>query len=279
MRPRYRRGSILDMNTLRSALYDCRVMHRRLKPKLHHFNYRMFYFALDLDELDEVAKRVRGFGHNRRSLYEFRDSDHLTVPSKEQCGIRANLAVWLAGQGVTLALDAQVTFLTMVRMLGYVFNPVSFFFIADADGVPTMAVVQVGNTFRELKPFLLPQPESPGYFRLTTPKHFYVSPFSDLDIYFDFKLKVPNKHLEIHIDDRDGSDRLLLTSLTGKRVPLTTWNLARLTLRCPLVTLKVITMIHWEAWRLWMKKLPFHRKSANQDLQRGVLLPHLPIKK
>jgi uncharacterized protein len=262
---------------LRSALYECRVTHQRLAPKRHGFRYRMFYFALDLAELDEIPRRVWGFRHNRRHLYEFRDRDHLVMPGLETAGIRANLAAWLASQGTLLADDARVTFVTMVRMLGYVFNPVSFFFVSDAAGTPTHAVVQVGNTFGELKPYLLAAPEGEGYFRLVTPKHFYVSPFSDLNVSFDFRLHVPDANLKIHIDDRDGDDRLLISALTGRRVPLTTWNLCKLTAKSPLITLKVIAMIHWEAFRLWWKKIPFHRKGANPSAQRGVFRPHTSL--
>ena len=264
---------------LQSCLYECRVMHQRLTPKRHGFSYRVFYFALDLDELDEAASRVLGFAHNRRSIYEFRDTDHLTLPGMESAGVRANLTSWLAAEGVTLPSEGRVTFLCLPRMLGYVFNPVAFYFCANADGTPLCAVVQVGNTFREIKPYLIRQPESEGFFRLVTPKHFYVSPFTGLEASFDFKLRVPCEHLEIHIDDREGDSRLLVSALTGRRKQLTTWNLLQLTLKCPLVTLKVITMIHWQALRLWIKRVPYLRKAADPHLQRGVMNPHSSLTK
>ena len=105
-------------------------------------------------------------------------------------------------------------------MLGYIFNPVSFYFCFDADGAPLCAVVEVGNTFREKKLFLLREPAGENLFRLVAPKHFYVSPFSDLDLHFDFKLRVPGETLEIHIDDRAGDETLLLSALTGRRESL-----------------------------------------------------------
>jgi DUF1365 family protein len=162
-------------------------------------------------------------------------------------------------------------------VLGYIFNPVSFYFCADAAGAPLCAVVQVGNTFRELKPYLLPTVSADGGFRLVTPKHFYVSPFSELDVAFDFKLKVPGAHLEIHIDDRAGERRVLLSALTGRRVPLSTARLAWLTLKYPLITLQVIFLIHWHALLLWFKRLPWHRKSAHPDLQRDLFQPHASL--
>lgn len=114
-------------------------------------------------------------------------------------------------------------------------------------------------------------------FRLITPKHFYVSPFSALDLAFEFKLRVPDETLDIHIDDRDGDRRVLLSALTGKRVPLTTSRLSWFTLKYPLITLKVISLIHWHALLLWFKRLPFHRKTAHPELQRDVLNPHASL--
>lgn len=262
---------------LRSCLYECEVMHHRLAPKEHQFRYKIFMFALDLDELDLVTARVRGFSRNRRNLYEFRDRDHLTVPGGESSSARENLTGWLATRGIQFPASGRITLVTLPRVLGYIFNPVSFYFCSDAAGAPLCAVVQVGNTFRELKPYLLPAPGADGAFRLVTPKHFYVSPFSELDLAFDFKLKVPSEHLELHIDDRAGDRRVLLSALTGRRVPLTSARLAWLSLKYPLITLKVIFLIHWHALLLWSKRLPWHRKSAHPDLQRDVFHPHASL--
>ena len=137
--------------------------------------------------------------------------------------------------------------------------------------------MEVGNTFREMKPYLLREPGNGGTFRLITPKHFYVSPFSPLDLAFDFKLRVPGETLDIHIDDRAGERRVLLSALTGKRAPLTTARLLWFTVKYPLITLKVIFFIHWHAFRLWLKRLPIYRKAANPELQRDVLHPHASI--
>lgn len=263
--------------SLRSCLYECEVMHHRLAPKEHHFRYNIFMFALDLDELDLVAARVRGFSHNRRNLYEFRDRDHLTLAGGETSSLRQNLTAWLALGGIQFPATGRITLVTLPRVLGYIFNPVSFYFCSDATGAPLCAVVQVGNTFRELKPYLLPTASADGAFRLVTPKHFYVSPFSALDLSFDFKLKVPSEHLEMHIDDRADGRRVLLSALTGRRVPLTTTRLAWLSLKYPFITLKVIFLIHWHALLLWSRRLPWHRKSANPDLQRDVFQPHTSL--
>jgi DUF1365 family protein len=274
------------MGDLKSCLYECDVMHHRLEPKEHHFRYRIFMFALDLDEIDAVAAQTLGFARNRRSVYEFRDRDHLTLPELGEHGtVREHVVAWIAQQGVELPPDARITLVTLPRVFGYIFNPVSFYFCTDAAGAPLCAVVQVGNTFRELKPYLLREPDTAGGFRLITPKHFYVSPFAALDLAFDFKLKLPGDLLDIHIDDRAidrdaGTDRrVLLSALTGRRVPLTSDRLAWFTLKYPLITLRVIGLIHWHAFLLWLHKLPWHRKAANPQLQRDVFHPHASLTK
>ena len=263
---------------MNSCLYECCVMHHRITPKEHSFRHRIFMLALDLDEIDTLAARIPFLSRNRRNLYEFRDRDHLTLPGLERATVKENLTAYLAQNGIRFPSGGRISLITLPRVLGYIFNPVSFYFCADAAGSPLCAVVQVGNTFREMKPYLLREPAGEDSFRLITPKHFYVSPFSALDLAFDlafdFKLRVPGEHLDIHIDDREGERRVLVSALTGKRAPLTAARLAWFTLKYPLITLKVIGLIHWHALLLWAKRVPFHRKAANPGLQRDVLNPH-----
>jgi len=262
---------------MNSCLYECRVMHHRLAPKVHHFRYRIFMFALDLDEIDAVAARIPFFSRNRANLYAFRDRDHLTLPGRETASVKDQVIGWLAAQGIEFPAGGRMLLVTLPRVLGHVFNPVSFYFCSDAEGRPLYAIAEVGNTYGELKPYLIDERAGDGQFRRLTPKHFYVSPFFDLNLAFEFKLRVPDERLDIHIDDRDGSDRVLLTSLTGRREPLTAARLAWFTLKYPLITLKVIGLIHAHAALLWLKRIPWHRKDANASLQRGVLRPHASI--
>lgn len=272
-RPEPGAASAAPPAAFRSCLYECSVMHQRLVPRPHRFQYNLFMFYLDLDELDQLATQTPLFSRNRRNVYSFWDADHLQLSSAD---LKQNLALYLAQQGVAFPAGGRIMLLTLPRVLGYIFNPVSFYFCFDAQGVPLCAVAEVGNTFREQKPFLVAREDSSGdRFRRVAPKHFYVSPFSSLELKFDFKLRLPEGRLELHINDLDAQDQpVLLSALAGTRAPFTNARLAWYTLKYPLLTLRVIFLIHWHALLLYWKKIPFHRKAANAALQRDVYRPH-----
>jgi len=255
---------------LRSSLYECEVVHERLHPKKHGFRYRLFYLDLDLEELPALRKKLWLFGHNRFNLFQFRDSDHLDLGAET---LRENLELYLGKHGIVLPEDARVRLVTLPRIAGYIFNPVCFYFFSDRDGKPLHALVEVCNTFKELKPYLIRDVDGDS-FKLTAPKHFYVSPYTSLETSFEFRLKVPGDKIEIHIDDVEDGRTILLSWIRGERRALTNRRLAWCAIKYPLLTLQIILKIHWQALRLYLKKLPFHRKSENPEQQREVLRPH-----
>ncbi len=261
---------------MNSCLYECHVMHRRILPKAHQFAYRIFMFSIDLAEVGHIAGSVSGFSYNHSNVYSFRDRDHF-APTDEP--VREKLARYLGEQGIDLPAAGRVQLLTLPRVLGYIFNPVSFFFCFEPDGEPLCAVVEVGNTFREMKLFTIREFSESGAFRLRVAKDFYVSPFSSLDTEFDFKLRLPGDRLDIHIDDYHRGACTLVSALTGERAELTTRQLWWFTLKYPLITAKVIFLIHWHALLLWLKRVPFIAKTANVEGQRGVLRPHRSLAK
>ena len=279
---------------MKSCLYECEVMHARFSPRRHRFAYRIFLFALDLDELPDLPRRIGLFGHNRRHLYALHDRDFLPVdeprhPSGPAApaaaagatpGLKARVAAYLRSHGIELG-DGSVLLITLPRIAGYLFNPVSFYFCRDRDGRPLCAIAEVTNTFREMKPFFVPADPADaarGVFRLRVPKQFYVSPYSDVDVAFDFHLRLPGDQLAIRIDDYVGEERTLTSTLAGPRRALTTGRLAWFTLKYPLLTLRVISLIHWHALLLWAKRVPWFAKAARAADQRDLYRPHSSLK-
>jgi uncharacterized protein len=258
---------------MNSCLYECSVMHHRFAPKVHHFQHSIFMFYLDLDELNLLSKKIMPFSYNRWNLYSFRDSDH--EPAGEN-SLKNRIMAFLRTNGIETGPFGRVMLLTLPRMLGYVFNPISIYFCFDKENKPIASVAEVGNTFLEKKLYLLGRDElsANGVFNKITTKHFYVSPFSALDLNFDFKLKIPGEVLDIKVDDREGDEKILVSTLTGQRTALNNRRLLWFTIKYPLVTLKVIFLIHWHALLLWLKGVPFHRKVADAQSQQDVLRPH-----
>lgn len=266
-------------------------MHHRFAPKEHRFLYRIFLFAFDLDELETLHRRLRFFSLNRRNLYSFRETDYLPVAepvhngSDDQrhptdgtpAGLKRRVVRHLANRGIDLT-GGRVVLVTLPRVLGYLFNPVSFYFCHDHTGAPVAALAEVTNTFREMKPFVLgPETRCDGAFALRTPKYFYVSPFTDMDVSFDFTLRPPGERLSVQIDDYDAGRRTLTSTLAGPRHALTDRALAWFTLKYPLITLRVIMLIHWHALRLWLKRVPWFAKAARPDAQRDLYRPHASL--
>jgi len=260
-----------------SCLYECRVMHHRFHPKEHRFDYRIFLMGIDLDELPALSKRLRFFSLNRRNLYSFREEDYL--PTGTAPTLRARVAAYAAERGVELN-GGRIFLLTLPRVFGHVFNPVSFYFCYDRAGAPIAAIAEVTNTFKEMKPYWLgpatqAQPDAP--FRSRVPKLFYVSPYSDVDVAFDFALCPPAEQLTVRIDDYAGTHRTLTSTVAGPRRPLTDGRLLGWLVKYPLLTVRVVALIHWQAFRLWLKRVPWFAKSARAADQRSLFRPHRSI--
>ena len=270
------------------------MTHARFAPKPHAFAYRIFLFGLDLDELPELHRRLRWFSHERRNLYSFRENDFLPLHEPSWPGppspanrvpagsnLKSRVLAHLADHGIDLT-GGRVLLVTLPRVAGYLFNPVSFYFCYDRHDRPVAAMAEVTNTFREMKPFLLDRPEpaqNGTRFQVRLPKQFYVSPFSDVDVAFDFELNTPGQRLDIRIDDYTGDARTFTSTLHGLCQPLTVAKLAWFALKYPLLTLQIITLIHWHALRLWLKRVPWFAKAARSEDQRDLYRPHASLRK
>ncbi len=257
--------------SLNSALYKGLVMHHRFSPRVHKFHYRTFQWWIDLDEPKQLAKKHLFFGYNKFNLFSFYDKDHINGEQNNRT-VKENIVTYLTENGVNWQ-GGKIFLLTNLRTFGYLFNPVSFYYCFDKQGAPFCAVAQVGNTYYEMKPFLLTDFNGKT-FDLRIKKHFYVSPFTQLDDEFDFKLALPGEKLNIKIDDHRNGEKFFISTLSGERKAMTNRNILFSFLRFPFITLQVIFLIHWQALKLWLKKIPHQAKAANKHLQQDVLRKH-----
>jgi DUF1365 family protein len=218
-------------------------MHARRSPARNVFRYPVAYFLLDLDELDQLPVAV-----NRRGLVSFRDRDHFDGgPVKEEV--------------LRLAADPaieRVLCLTQLRVFGFVFNPVSFYWCYRGDGRLSCVVAELNNTFGERLPEVLRGPE----LRYEQAKRLHVSPFNGLDQDYEWAFSQPGDEVWARVHVREGAARPLTAVLHGRRRELTRGSLARFLVRYPLLPLRIVWLIHWQALRLWLKRVPFHHKPA-----------------
>jgi DUF1365 family protein len=232
---------------VKSALYTGTLMHVRRGPTRHVFRYPVSYWLLDLDELPELQRRIRLFSVNRPNVVSLRDRDHFDGAPLKQAVID------LAGDPTI----ERVLVLTQPRVLGYVFNPVSFYWCYRGDGSLACMVSELNNTFGERLPEVLRGPE----LRYEHRKRLHVSPFFGLDHSYEYAFSEPGDEVCARIHVRDDEGRLPLTAvLHGRRRELSNGSLAAVLLRYPLQPLQVTALIHFEALRLWRKRVPFHHK-------------------
>lgn len=237
-------------------LYECAVNHTRISPKKHAFDYRVFMLAIDLDNFPKLPLLSK----NRFNLFSIDDRDHIHTDPKKST--RENLSALLADKGTEVPEDAHITLLTFPRVLGYAFNPVSFYYISSKSREPITAVAEVTNTYREMKLFPLGIPDAEGKFDRLIAKNFYVSPFSDPNDAFHFRIAQPGEKWHVSINNLTDSNPTLLSSITGERRTLTTSRLALYTVKYPLISLSIIFRIHLHALLLFLKKVPHFPKST-----------------
>ena len=248
--------SSLASLAVKNSLYECHMSHTRVSPKKHTFSYKVFMFAIDLDHFPKLPLLSK----NRFNLFSIDNRDHIHTDPKKST--RQNLTTFLANHGTQIPTDAKVTLLTFPRILGYSFNPVSFYYIHSHNGQPITAVAEVTNTYREMKLYPLGKPDAQGNFDHTTPKEFYVSPFSDPNDTFHFRLHQPTDTWTVFIDNLTTGKPTLLSQIRSQRKPLTTPRLAWFALKYPLLSLTIIFRIHLHALLLFLKKIPHFPKST-----------------
>ncbi|ODN71947.1 DUF1365 domain-containing protein [Methylobrevis pamukkalensis] len=259
------------MTGLSSGLYTGTVMHHRHRPRVHHLSYRIFSLLLDLDELPELDRRLRLFSAERFNLFSFRAADYGDRTGRD---LKGQVEAHLTAAGLTPD-GGRIRLLTMPRILGYGFNPLSIFYCERADGTPLALLYEVHNTFGERHGYLIPiDSAAGGLVRQQCGKGFYVSPFIDMDLAYDFRLRLPDERLTVSINVGDDEGPLLAAVHTARRRDLSDRALIGAFLTHPLLTLKVIGGIHVEALRIWMKGIRLRvRPAPPADLVTYVPTP------
>lgn len=241
---------------MRSAIYTGRVFHRRFRPTTHRLEYRVYSLLLDLDELDNLDESSRWFSVDGFNLLSFRRRDHGPADG-------GDLTEWawslLAGVGVE-AERGSIQLLAYPRILGYGFDPLTVWYCHDRAGSLVGVIHEVRNTFGERHVYVAPVSSDQSPITHSADKMLHVSPFFDVEGRYDFTLMPPGRSVSTVIDYSDGDGPLLTASFSGVRSEFTDQNLMSRFWSHPLVSLKVIGGIHWEAVKLARKRVGFRRK-------------------
>ena len=271
---------------MNSCIYTCKLWHSRLKPKKNVFSFSMFMWYIDLDEIDKLSE-LKLFSYNKRNIYGLYDKDHFKfinqknqIISKEKVkydaskysGKNLKERVKVMVEELKLGFEPEKVFLlTNLRQFGYVFNPVSFYYCFDKDGKLRAMFSEVNNTFHDQKMYFvkIKNPNS-EIFEDIQQKNYYISPFIDYDSDLHWKFNIPRKDLLVKIDSIKG-ETILKTALTGKRKELSNTILFSLIFRYPLLTFMIIFLIHYQALKLWIKKVQFHRKElTDRKIEKAI---------
>ncbi len=241
-----------------SNIYEGKVIHKRFKPKYHYFKYNVFSLFLDLDEINLIQKKIKIFSNNSFNILSFFDKDH---------GPRdgSNLKNWVIEN---LKLNnikfenIKVKLLCYPRIFGYVFNPLSIFFVYDNYSKIIAVLYEVKNTFGEQHTYIF-KVEDENIITNSCDKKFFVSPFIEMKSKYRFRIIKPEKKLSVSIDQSDMEGKLLYASQDGVAKEINNKNMILSYISHPLMTFKVIAAIHFEALKLWLKGVKLVKKKIN----------------
>ncbi len=254
---------------MNSALYAGIVAHSRLRPKRHKLSYRVFSLLLDLDEVGALSRRLKLFGHNRAAVFSLHDKDH----GNGDGNVRRWAMTQVAAAGIRLQVP-KITMLCYPRIFGYVFNPLTVYFCRDDDQLKAI-LYEVHNTFGEKRTYVIRVGgDASDVVEQSCAKELYVSPFMPMDCVYHFHIEPPDGKVLISISETDPDGLLLRASFAGERQELTDASLRRALFAYPLMTLKVMGAIHWEALKLWLKGVKYvPRRPAVSRVATTVVNP------
>jgi uncharacterized protein len=242
---------------INSSIYNGQVIHKRFKPKIHSFKYKVFSLLIDLSELELLDTKVNFFSYNKFNLISFYDKDH-----GERDG--SCLIDWISKnlkKNNISSENIKIKILCYPRILGFVFNPLSVFYVYNANDNLITILYEVKNTFGEQHTYIFRVEKNDNLIQNNCTKKFHVSPFIEMNCNYFFRLLKPGNKISVIIDQYDNKDKILYASQDGVRTDFNTKYLIKSYLKHPIMTFKVIIAIHYEAFKLWSKGIKFIKKN------------------
>ena len=239
-----------------SKIYTGKVIHKRFKPKEHYFKYNVFSLLIDLNELEEINKYIKFFSYNKFNIISFYDKDH---GDRDGSSVKLWVKKNLRNIGI-MTEDVRIKLLCYPRIFGYVFNPLSTYFIYNKHSELISIFYEVKNTFGEQHTYIF-KAQDEKTVQNKCKKKFYVSPFIEMDCEYHFKTLNPREQLSVVINQNDKDGKLLFASQDGISKDFNNKNLILSYLTHPLMTFKIIGAIHYEAFKLWAKRIKLIAKK------------------
>ena len=240
-----------------SFIYTGNVVHKRFKPKIHYFKYKVFSLLIDLSEIDLLDKNLKIFSYNKFNIVSFYDTDH---GARDGSSIK-NWVIDNLKRNNIYTDDIQIKLLCYPRIFGYVFNPLSVFYIYDKNSNLISILYEVKNTFGEQHTYIFKTNITHNLIQHMCKKKFHVSPFIEMDCIYFFRLLKPGNKISVIIDQNDKDGKILYASQDGTKSEITNTNLIKSYLKHPLMTFKIILAIHFEAFKIWTKGINFIKKK------------------
>ena len=240
-----------------SFIYSGNVVHKRFKPKVHYFKYKVFSLLIDLSEIESLEKNLKIFSFNKFNIISFYNKDH---GPRDGSSIKDWVINNLKKNNIETN-DIQIKLLCYPRILGYVFNPLSVFYIYDKNLNLISILYEVKNTFGEQHTYIFKTGIRHNLLQHMCKKKFHVSPFIEMNCIYFFRILKPGNKISVIIDQNDEDGKILYASQDGVKSELTNVNLIKSYLKHPLMTFKIILAIHFEAFRIWTKGIKFIKKK------------------
>mgnify|MGYP001384309104 CR=1 FL=1 len=240
-----------------SSIYNGTVIHKRFKPKTHFFKYNVFSLLIDLSELDYLNNKIKFFSCNKFNLVSFYEKDHGNRDG-------SSLVSWVKKNLEDNNIDTEkvkIKLLCYPRILGYVFNPLSVFYIYNENEKLVSILYEVKNTFGEQHTYIFKVDNDQNLYQHNCLKKFHVSPFIEMNCKYFFRLLKPGEKISVIIDQYQTDEKILYASQDGQRVDFNTKELIKSYFKHPLMTFKIILAIHFEAFKLWVKGIKFIKKK------------------